>query len=137
MTLIYETLALSIFINNSNDRLQVDVGRFPPYGEYVPGEGGLTKKVFEGLLQNIEAHIYAYALVRGGTFSQRVLTTLANESFNGQLAELDYSGCGCPKATDIGRMFASVAEIQHYRHNPERYVYHWCLLKHCVMLISF
>ena len=82
-------------------------------------------------MQNIEAHIFAYALVRGGALSQRVLTTLANESFNGQLAELDqsgivlldYSGCGCPKATDIRRMFASVAEIQHYRHNPERYTF--------------
>ena len=65
------------------------MNRFPPYGEYVPGEGGMTKKVFEGLLQNIEAHIFAYALVRGGALSQRVLTTLANESFNGQLAKLD------------------------------------------------
>ena len=65
-------------------------------------------------MQNIEAHIFAYALVRVGALSQRVLTTLANESFNGQLAELDYSGSGCPKATDIRRMFASVAEIQHY-----------------------
>ena len=65
-------------------------------------------------------HMVMYAVVYGGTYSQRVVTTLCNESFNGQLAALDPTRLGCPKAKDIGRLMAGVTEIQHYRHNPER-----------------
>ena len=48
---------------------QVDVTRFPLDGEYMGGEGGMTKKLFEGLLQSIEAHFFLYAIVRGGTYA--------------------------------------------------------------------
>ena len=98
---------------------KVDVSAMPPFGEYV-GPGGLTKKVFEGLMCNIDAKIQLYTLVKGGNFNARGAGhTLENEAFFNFLSEQDPTHLGCPKSTHIGRMMASVTEMHHYRHNPE------------------
>ena len=97
---------------------RVDVMRFPPHGAYM-GPGGMTKRLFEGLLQNIEGHIQLYALV-GSAYNRRAPQTLVNEAFNSQLAQQDPTNLGCPKATAIGKLLADTTELQHYRHNPER-----------------
>ena len=41
-----------------------------------------------------------------------------NETFFGQLGEMDVTRLGCPKAVNIPRMMSNVTEMMHYRHNP-------------------
>ena len=94
----------------------VDFGRFPTYGSYIKG---IPKGMFEGVIQSIDTHLQLYALCKNGTFNQRAISSLVNETFFGELAEIEPTRLSCPKAVNIPRLMASsVTEIMHYRHNP-------------------
>lgn len=93
----------------------VDLGDFPPYGMYI---NGFTRVSFEGFLQKIDTNIQLYALTRSRTYNQRSISSLANETFFGELSEMDTTRLGYPKAVNIPRLMSTVTEILHYRCDP-------------------
>ncbi|CAH1789092.1 unnamed protein product [Owenia fusiformis] len=93
----------------------VDFGSFPPPGQYIKGMPIIT---YEGILQSIDCHMLLYSLCRNGTYNQRAISSLVNENFFGELSEIEPTKLGCPKATTVGRLMATVTELLHYRHNP-------------------
>lgn len=98
----------------------VDFGSFPIYGMYI---NGFTRASFEGFLQKIDTNIQLYAIAKSGTYNQRAISSLANETFFGELSDMDVTRLGCPKAINIPRLMSTVAEIQHYRCDPsDRYL---------------
>ena len=93
----------------------VDFGQFPAYGGFIKG---MPKVMFEGFLQSIDCHIQLYPLCINGTYNQRSVSSLVNETFFGELQELEPTRLGCPKAVNVPRMMSSVTEMMHHRHNP-------------------
>ena len=93
----------------------VDFGMFPPYTSYVKG---MPRNMFEGFLQSIDTHLLLYATCKGGTYNQRAVSSLVNETFFGELSDMEPTKLGCPKATAIPRLMSSVTELLNYRHNP-------------------
>ena len=89
---------------------------FPTHGAYIKG---MPQVMFEGFLQSIESHIFMYALCASGTYNQRTLTTLENETFFGVLSDMEPTSLGCPKASSVGRLMATVQEVKYARQNPE------------------
>ncbi len=95
---------------------KADLTRFPPYGMYV---SGMPRQMYEGFLQNIDTHLQLFAVVKGGAYNPRSVTSLANETFFGEMSELEQTKLGCPKAIHVPRLIAGVTEVLHYRHNPQ------------------
>ncbi|XP_071133796.1 uncharacterized protein [Mytilus edulis] len=93
----------------------VDFGIFPPPGMYVKG---FPKIMYEGFLQRIDTSIQLYDIVKSGSYNQRALSSLVNETFFGELSELEPTKLGCPKAISIPRLMANVTEMQHFRCDP-------------------
>ncbi len=94
----------------------VDFSTFPPFGMYVKG---MPRQMYEGFLQSIDTHLQLYGVVKGGTYNARSVSSLANETFFGEMAELEPTKLGCPKATHCPRLVSTVTEIMHYRNNPQ------------------
>ena len=94
---------------------EVDFGMFPPYGMYV---NGFTRASFEGFLQKIDTNIQLYSVIKSGTYNQRAISSLVNETFFGELSDMDVTRLGCPKAVNIPRLISTVTEIHHYRRDP-------------------
>ena len=95
----------------------VEFGQFPPYGSFIKG---MPRVMYEGFLQSIDIHIQLYATCRGGTYNQRAVSSLVNETFFSELGELEPTQLGCPKATNIPWLLSTVTELLHYRHNPAK-----------------
>lgn len=93
----------------------VDFGTFPPYGMYI---NGFTRISYEGFLQKIDTSFQLYALSLHGTYNQRSISSLTNETFFGELSEMEETKLGCPKAISIPRLISTVTEILHYRCDP-------------------
>lgn len=93
----------------------VDFGIFPPPGMYIKG---FPKVMFEGFIQRIDTSIQLYDIVKGQSYNQRSLSSLVNETFFGELSELEPTKLGCPKAVSIPRLMANVTEMQHFRCDP-------------------
>ncbi|CAC5368651.1 unnamed protein product [Mytilus coruscus] len=93
----------------------VDFGRYPMYGMYVKG---FPKVQFEGFLQRIDTSLQLYSVVKNGSFNQRAISSLANETFFGELSEMEPTKLGCPKAVNIPRLMSTVTELHHFRSNP-------------------
>lgn len=93
----------------------VDFGIFPPPGMYIKG---FPKVMFEGFIQRIDTSIQLYDIVKGQSYNQRSLSSLVNETFFGELSELEPTKLGCPKAVSILRLMANVTEMQHFRCDP-------------------
>ena len=93
----------------------VDFGIFPPPGMFIEG---FSKTMFEGFLQRIDTLIQLYAVVKSGSFNQRSVSSLVNETFFGELSEIEPIKLGCPKAISIPRLMSTVTELQHYRSVP-------------------
>ena len=93
----------------------VDFGVFPPPGMFIKG---FSKTMFEGFLQRIDTLIQLYTVVKSGSFNQRSVSSLANETFFGELSEIEPTRLGCPKAINIPRLMSTVTELQHYRSVP-------------------
>ena len=79
--------------------------------------------MFEGYLQSIDTHIlyscmHSVAIV-GPSCNQRSISTSENETFFGVLEEIGATKLGYPKATEIGRSMAAVAELMHIRQHPD------------------
>ena len=87
----------------------------PPKGGYIHG---MPQTMFEGIIQSIDTHLQLYAVCFGGTYNQRSVSSLVNETFFGELGEMEATKHGCPKAVAIPRLMSSVTEVMHYRHNP-------------------
>ena len=94
----------------------VDFSTFPPFGMYVRG---MPRQMYEGFLQNIDTHLQLYGVVKGGAYNARSVSSLANETFFGEMAELEPTKLGCPKSTHCPRLVSTVTEIMHYRNNPQ------------------
>lgn len=93
----------------------VDFGIFPPPGMYIKG---FPKVMFEGFIQRIDTSIQLYDIVKGQSYNQRSLSSLVNETFFGELSELEPTKLGCPKAVSIPCLMANVTEMQHFRCDP-------------------
>lgn len=107
----------------------VDFGMFPPPGMYIKG---FPKVMFEAFLQRIDTTVQLYKVIKSGAYNSRAISSLVNETFFGELAELEPTKLGCPKAISIPRLISTVTEIQHFRCNPtSRYVDY---VKNCVMI---
>ncbi|XP_071158962.1 uncharacterized protein [Mytilus edulis] len=79
---------------------------------------GFPKIMYEGFLQRIDTSIQLYDIVKSGSYNQRALSSLVNETFFGELSELEPTKLGCPKAISIPRLMANVTEMQHFRCDP-------------------
>jgi len=99
----------------------VEFGSFPIYGMYI---NGFTRISFEGFLQKIDTNIQLYSVIKSGTYNQRSISSLANETFFGELSDMETTRLGCPKSVSIPRLMSTVTEIHHYRCDPSvRYTY--------------
>lgn len=74
--------------------------------------------MFEGFIQRIDTSIQLYDIVKGQSYNQRSLSSLVNETFFGELSELEPTKLRCPKAVSIPRLMANVTEMQHFRCDP-------------------
>ena len=92
----------------------VCLDQFPPHGKYVKG---LPRIQFEGFLQRIDVKIQLYGILET-PYNQRAIGTLVNETFFGELTEMEPCKLGCPKAVNMHRMMRNVIELMHYRHSP-------------------
>ena len=98
-----------------------DLQDSPPFGNYVKG---FPKVMFEGFLQRIDTCLQMYAVVKVGSFNQRTVSSLVNETFFGELSDLEPTRLGCP--ISIPQLMSTVTEMLHYRCDPSnRYV---CIL---------
>lgn len=93
----------------------VDFGVFPILGMYI---NGFTRSSFEGFLQKIDTNIQLHYVIKSGSYNQRSVSSLANETFFSELSDMDTTRLGCPKAVNIPRLMSHVQEIQHYRCDP-------------------
>ena len=77
----------------------VNLGSFPPPpGGYICG---MSQTMFEGLVQNIDTHIQLCAICRAGTYTQRAVISLVNETVFRELSELEPTKLGSPKAPGL------------------------------------
>ena len=88
---------------------------FPPSGMYIKG---FPRVMYEGFLSSIDSHMQLYITTRNQCYNQRAFSSLENESFFGNLSEMDPTKLGCPKAVNIPRLMANVSEVLHYRQDP-------------------
>lgn len=96
-----------------NSLLQgVDVGAYAMPGMYVKG---FPKVMSEALLKRIDTNIQLYSIVKTGSYKPRSICSFVNETFFGELSELEPTKLGCPKAVNIPRLVSVVTEIQHFR----------------------
>ncbi|CAG2257675.1 unnamed protein product [Mytilus edulis] len=79
---------------------------------------GFPKVMFEGFLQRIDTTIQLYSIVKSGTYNHRAISSLVNETFFGELSDMEPTRLGCPKAISIPRLMSTVTEIFHYRCDP-------------------
>ena len=91
----------------------IDFGVFPPPGMYIKG---FPKGMYEGFLQRIDTCIQLYSVIQ--SFNQRSVSSLVNETFFGELSEIEPTKLGCPKAIHIPRLMSTVTELLHYRCDP-------------------
>lgn len=88
----------------------------------------LSDDIFKQIVSSLKIHPKAsvsklYAIAKSGTYNQRAISSLANETFFGELSDMDVTRLGCPKAINIPRLMSTVAETQHYRCDPsDRYL---------------
>ncbi|CAG2251761.1 unnamed protein product [Mytilus edulis] len=85
------------------------------FGVYVKG---FPRVMFEGFLQRIDTTIQLYSIVKSGTYNHRAISSLVNETFFGELSDMEPTRLGCPKAISIPRLMSTVTEIFHYRCDP-------------------
>lgn len=95
--------------------LHADFGQFPAPDNFIHG---MPRIMFEGFIQSIDTHLQLYPLCADGTYNQRAISSLVNETFFGELEEIEPTRLGYPKAVNLPRMMASVTEMMHHRHNP-------------------
>ncbi|XP_063437489.1 uncharacterized protein LOC134718729 [Mytilus trossulus] len=79
---------------------------------------GFSRVSFEGFLQKIDTNIQLYELCSTKTYNQRSISSLANETFFGELSQMEDTRLGCPKAISITRLMSTITEILHYRSDP-------------------
>ena len=94
----------------------VSFGSFPPHGMYIKG---FPQVMYEGFLSSIDSHMQLYTQCREGSYNQRSFSSLENETFFGSLSELDPTRLGCSRAVNVNRLMANIAEVQHYRQDPD------------------
>ena len=90
---------------------------FPPPTMYIKG---IPRVTFEGLVCSIDAHILLYAMVKGGSYNWRSVSTLVAENFIGELAERASTSNGVPIGTILNRDMATVSQLHSMRMNPNR-----------------
>ena len=95
----------------------ISFNSFPPPGRHVKG---IPFVMWEGFLQNVDTRVQLYSICNNKTYNHRSLGTLAVESFFSDLTDIEPTKMGCPKAIHIPRLMASVTELNHYRHDPNR-----------------
>lgn len=93
----------------------VTLERFPPHGSHIKGYPRIQ---YEGFLQRIDIKLQLYGFLRQA-FNQRAIGTLVNETFFGEISDMEPTKLGCPKAVTMPRLMAHVTELMHFRHNPE------------------
>lgn len=94
----------------------VDFSLFPPYGQFVMG---MSKQMYEGFLQNIDTKNLLYLLTKQNTYNVRAVGSLQNETFFGQMSDMEPTKLGCPKAIAVPRLMSTITELMHFRHNPD------------------
>ena len=72
------------------------------------------------MLCNISPRINLYNISKIGTYNQRSVSTLAVETFLGDLNAMEFSGLSCPKSTDTHRLMSHVIQITQHILDPQR-----------------
>ena len=80
---------------------------FPPHTTHIKGIPCVT---FEGILQNISTHLNLYKLAEKETFNNQAVSTLGIESFFSSLSKADFTMTGCPKATQLHKIFPAMMD---------------------------
>ena len=96
---------------------KVDFSSYPTPSTHVKG---IPLVCYEGLLMNTTMRIYMYKICKYNTYNHRAFSTVAIESFFGDLQSMEFSGLGCPKATVIHKLMAHVMQLTKHRLDPER-----------------
>jgi hypothetical protein len=91
--------------------------RFPPPTQYIKGIPRIT---YEGLVCSIDAHILLYAVVKGGTYNWRSVSTLVAENFMGELAERSQNNHGVPSGNTLPSDMSKISELHAMRLKPDR-----------------
>jgi hypothetical protein len=95
----------------------VDFAEFPPFTTHVHG---LPTTTWQGLLQCCDLRIYLYNLASSGTYNQRSVSTLFVEGFFSRLTDIDRSGTGCPKASQIPWLISRMLRLDWHKNDPDR-----------------
>lgn len=96
-----------------------DFGSFPPPGQYVRG---IPRVTYEGLVCSIDAHLLLYALIKGGSYNWRTVSTLVAENFMGELAERAQNNHGVPSGSTLPMDMKKISELHGMRLKPNRYL---------------
>jgi hypothetical protein len=81
---------------------------------------GIPRVTFEGLVSSIDAHVLLYAMVKGGTYNWRSVSTLVAENFMGELAECERSNNGVPNGAMLNNDMGKISQLYGMRLNPNR-----------------
>ena len=76
-------------------------------------------QTYESPLQGISTRMEIFAL-SNMPINQRLVSTLAVESFFSDLTNMEFSGLGCSKAVDIPRLITHVTQLNTIHHNKAR-----------------
>ena len=93
------------------------IDQFPPPGSHIKGFPRIT---FEGLIGNIETHIFMYALCKSGTYNWRSVSALVAESFFSEIADMESNNNGVPSGDSFQRNLSIIAGLHAVRLNPDR-----------------
>ena len=97
----------------------VSFSDFPPPGGAIKG---IPRISFEGIVCNIEAHLYMYSVSKSKTYNWRSMSTLAAENFFGEIAEMESHTNGVPSGTSFKRDISVITGLNAVRMNPNRYL---------------
>ena len=78
----------------------------------------MPRPMLEGFFQCIDTKIQLYGIVKGKAMNARAIGSLQNETFFGEMTDMEQTKLGCPKAVSIPRNLSTVTELMHYRNNP-------------------
>ena len=98
----------------------VDLCNFPPSSQSFKGIPRIT---FEGLVCNIEAHLFMYPISKSGTYNWRSMSTLVAENFFGEIAEMESHRNGVPSGNSFKRDISVMTGLTAVRLKPNKYVF--------------
>ena len=108
-----------VYLQQMFEYLLEDVSfyQFPPQTTHIKGIPVVT---FEGILQGIDTRFHLYSLSSKKTYNHRAISTLAIETFFGNLSRLEYTSTGNPKSTQVHLLMGHMLKLQQHHNDPDR-----------------